>query len=61
MATIFQKPTAKLRPRRIWVEPLPSRETPPNLCGICGQEAVAVDTYGLGWCTGHASLELLCP
>jgi hypothetical protein len=62
MATTLQKPTARPRPRRIWVaDPLPSLDPLPGLCGVCGQEAVAVDPYGLGWCTAHAPLELLCP
>jgi hypothetical protein len=41
MATTLQKPTARPRPRRIWVaDPLPSLEPLPGLCGVCGLNAL---------------------
>jgi hypothetical protein len=62
MATTIQNETALPRPRRIWVTvPYPSREPGPGFCVVCGQEAVAFDPEGLGWCTAHAPRELLCP
>ena len=62
MATTIQNATATPRPRRIWVTvPHPPLEPCPELCVVCGQEAVAFDPYGLGWCSVHAPLELLCP
>ena len=61
MATTIPNPTAAPQPRRIWVTvPHLSLEPTQGLCVVCGQEAVAFDPYGLGWCTAHAPLELLC-
>jgi hypothetical protein len=62
MATTIQKATATPRLPWVWVTvPHPSLEPAQGLCVVCGQEAVAFDPYGLGWCTAHAPLELLCP
>lgn len=59
MATTLQTRTASPRPRPDWMTLSP--EPHAGLCVVCGQEAVAVDPYGLGWCNAHAPLELLCP
>jgi hypothetical protein len=40
---------------------LPPMTLSPGDCVVCGQEAVAFDPHGLGWCSAHAPLELLCP
>jgi hypothetical protein len=57
MATIFQTQTAKPQPDWMPLSPEPQA----GLCVVCGQEAVAVDPLGFGWCNAHAPLELLCP
>ena len=72
MATAIQNATTQRQPEPVLLvmtvrlhlvvtaSLLPALEPSPEDCVACEAAAVAFDAHGLGWCTAHAPLELLC-